>query len=119
MQTAIVLALVTFVISCTKEKPDLQVGNWGPQSMVLGEIPNKQPDGGLGIWIEVTRQEGPDDVQILFDGVPQVTAFHEKVVTMSVPPKQLTQPGNKEIVIRQVSTGKFLPVGTFVINPKR
>jgi hypothetical protein len=118
-RAALVFALATLVMSCDKEIPELRIGNWGPQSMVLGEIPNIQPDGGLGLWIEVTGGEGPTDIQIIFDGVPLHTAVHERVSTVSVPPARLKQPGNRDVALRQVSTGKLFPVGIFVIKPRQ
>lgn len=115
----IFVSLAGALVACSKGEPNLKVGKWGPQSMVLGDIPNKQPDGRLGIWIEVSREGGPGDVQVLFDGIPQPTAIKSDGVTTGVPPEQLMKVGKIEVVIKQLSTGKTYPVGTFVINPRQ
>jgi hypothetical protein len=75
--------------------------------MVLGDIPNKQPDGNLGIWIQVTCGRGIGDVHILFNGMRQPTSVHASLLTTRVPPEELTQPVKKKIVIKQVLTGKL------------
>src|SRR4029078_12352733 len=33
------------------KQASLIVDNWGPQSMKVGDIPNKQPNGQIGLWI--------------------------------------------------------------------
>jgi FkbM family methyltransferase len=105
--------------ACSKDCVDFKVGTWGPHSMTVGDIPNKQPNGYLGIWIQVTSEQGIGEVKVLFDGQPFNGYVSEKLITTGIPPSQLVQPGKKEIVIKQVSTGKTFPVGTFVISPER
>ena len=112
------LSIFTF-LACTKDDLGLKVVDWGPQAMVLGDIPNKQPDGGLGIWIQVSGEPKLGELQIVFDGQPQSTAVHEKLITASVSPKLLLQAGSKEITVKQVSTGRTSPVGVFIINSQK
>jgi hypothetical protein len=102
--------------ACSIDCFDLKIGKWGPQSMVLGDIPNKQPNGYLGIWIQVTGEQRIGEVEVLFDGKPFHGTVKTKLITTGIPPEELTQPGKKEIVIKQVLTGKTFPVGTFVID---
>lgn len=99
---------------------ELKVGNWGPQSSTAGDIPNKQPDGSLGLWIQVSGEQGLGDMQVLFAGQPaKATAVQDKLITAAISPEQLAQTGNKEVVIKQVSTGKTFSVGTFNVTPAK
>ena len=43
----------------TADLTELKVINWGPQSAPVGTVPNKQPDGNMGIWIQVAGTQGP------------------------------------------------------------
>jgi hypothetical protein len=96
---------------------DLKVGNWGPQSTKVGVIPNQQPDGGMGIWIEVSGTQGLGEAQVLFGGQPaMVTSVQEKGITASIAPEQLTELGKKELVIKQIATNKLFPVGVFDVQ---
>lgn len=92
---------------------------WGPRSMIVGQIPNVQPDGHLGLWIRIAGEQPLGHVQIQFDGIPRATAVQERLFTTGIPPDLLTRPGKYEITIKQSSTGETLPVGTFVINPRQ
>lgn len=98
---------------------DLKIINWGPQEGKLGEIPNKQPDGNVGIWIEVNSTKGlkEDDVQVLFAGQPAVgVSVQENLITGSVVKALLATAGDKEVSIKQVSTQKTFPVGVFKVT---
>jgi hypothetical protein len=119
------LELVIFVIAlalvaCSKTEPssvELKVGNWGPQSTVVKNIPNQGPDGNAGIWIEVSGVQGLGEVQVLFSGKPaNKTVVQPKLITAAIGPENFTQVGNKEIAIKQVSTGKVFHVGMFNVE---
>ena len=95
---------------------DLKVTNWGPQETKVGVVPNPQPDGNMGLWIQVNDTQGLGEVQVLFGGQPGSTAVVvDKVITIAVAPAQLAAAGDKDIVIKQVSSQKAFPVGTFKI----
>lgn len=97
---------------------DVKVGDWGPQSAKVGELPNKQPDGTIGLWIQVTGEQSLGEVQVLLGGQPaKATSIQDKLITVSISPDSLAQPGDKEVVIKQVSTGKIFPVGIFKVTP--
>jgi len=106
------------LVSCGGDRSAVQVANWGPQSLTVGAIPNKQPDGGMGLWVEVTRSGGDVDYQIYFNGAPQRTSVTDKGMTTSIPPSQLTQPGNMDVTIKHSATGRVFSVGTFVVKSK-
>lgn len=93
---------------------DLKVVNWGPQSGKIGTNPNKQSDGSMGIWIEVTGTQGFGEAQVLFAGQPaKATSVQEKLVTAAIATDQLAVAGDKEVVIKQIGTGKLFPIGIF------
>ena len=96
---------------------ELKVINWGPQSTNVGIIPNKQPNGVMGIWIEVSGTQGFGEAQVLFGGQPAAATYvQEKVITAAIAPAQLAEPGKKEIVIKQIATNKVFPVGVFDVQ---
>lgn len=99
---------------------ELKVGNWGPQSTAAGEVPNMQPNGGMGVWIEATGTQGLGEAEVLFGGQPAMaTSVQEKVVTAAIAPEQLAEPGKKEVAIRQIATNKVFPVGVFEVLPAK
>ena len=98
-------------------KVDLKVENWGPQTTPAKVVPNPQADGGAGIWIQVSGTEGLGAAEVLFGGEPAPTVVQSKLITASVPPAQFAQPGSKDVAVKQVSTGKLFPVGTFKVEP--
>ena len=96
---------------------NLGISNWGPQTTSAGLIPNKQTNGEMGIWIEVTGEQGLGEVQILFSGQPgQSTSSQTKIITATIAPESFLRVGNYEISIRQTSTGKVFPVGVFTVG---
>ena len=86
--------------------------------MALGDIPNKLPNSYLGIWIQVTDEHWAARSRFYLGRKPFPGYVATKVIATAIPPSELTQPGEKEIVIKQVSTEKTFPVGTFVIKSK-
>jgi len=97
---------------------DLKVDKWGPQSTTVGVIPNKQPGGGMGIWIKVSGTRGLGKAQVIFDDQPaRITAIGEDLITAEIAPEQLAKAGKKEVAIKQTSTDKLFPVGVFEVLP--
>ena len=102
--------------------PDLKVIEWGPHSALVGDNPNQMPDGSIGIWMKVTGADGLGEAQILFGGQPaNSVAISSKgdLMTGTLPKDYVAQVGTKDIVIKQISTGKTFPVGTFVVTSSR
>jgi hypothetical protein len=94
--------------------------NWGPRASVVGAVPNKQPDGSMGIWIKVDDTEGLGDAQVVFDGHKiKKTIINKKLITAAIPSWLLDEMGNKEVLIMDISTGKEYQVGMFVSAAKK
>ncbi|MES2025435.1 MAG: hypothetical protein V4448_07755 [Pseudomonadota bacterium] len=125
-----ILAVVVMVSACDKTEQtnqktslpatpvfELKVVNWGPKSAKVGTNPNKQPDGSMGVWIEVVGTQGLGDAQVLFGGQPaKGTSVQDKNVNAAISTEELIQPGSKDVVVKQISTGKTYPVGTFTVE---
>ena len=126
------LAIATAVAACSKTEPvntitpastpeaiSLKVTNWGPQAAAVGTIPGKQPDGSMGVWIQVAETKGFGEAQVLFGGQPaKSTVVAENLITAAIAPEQIAEPGNKEITVKQVATNKLFPVGVFSITAR-
>lgn len=114
-----IFTIITFVSACSynNESSSLKILKWGPDEAKIGTIPNKQPDGKMGIWIDVLSTEGIGEVQVLFAGKPQPTVIEPKLITAGVVPEDISVAGDKKIEIKLVSTGQIIPVGTFKIVP--
>jgi hypothetical protein len=84
--------------------------------MKLGEIPNKQPNGNLGIWINVTGEKGIGEAHVLFGDYSGHAAISDGLITTSAPPEHLTFINSIEIFVKQISTGKIIPIGSFKIE---
>jgi len=110
-----ILLVGTFVIHA-RGAVDLKVENWGPRSMVAGDIPNKQPDGVMGLWIKAPGADALGKAEVLFDNQPALTTISEKGLTAAIAPEQLTKPGKIKVAVKQVSTGKIFPVGAFEVQ---
>jgi hypothetical protein len=127
-----ILAIAAVVSACGKTEPtnekipmaapaalELKVINWGPQSAKIGSNPNKQPDGSMGIWIETSGTQGLGEAQVLFAGQPgKLTAIQEKIITTAISIDQIAVLGDKDIIIKQVGTGKLYPIGIFKVTDK-
>lgn len=127
LTTISILAIAIILSACDKTEQadkktsvtvpptlELKVVNWGPQSAKIGTNPNKQPDGSMGIWIEVSGTQGLGEAQVLFSGQPaKSTSVQEKLITAAIATDQLAVVGDKEVAIKQIGTGKLFPVGIF------
>lgn len=111
---------ITSLVSQTLSPPlELKIHNWGPQSAEVGTIPNKQPDGGMGIWIEVSGTKGLGDAQVIFGGkLAKASSVQTNLVTASIAPELFEKPGVIKIFIKQSKTGKLFPVGIFRVDSK-
>ena len=127
LTTISILAIAIILSACDKTEQgeqktpgslspvvELKVINWGPQSAKVGTNPNKQPDGSMGLWVEVSGTQGLGEAQVLFSGQPaKSTSVQEKLITAAIATDQLAVVGNKEVAIKQIGTGKLFPVGIF------
>lgn len=95
-----------------------RIGVWGPQSTTVNTIPNIQPDGNAGIWIEIFGFQGLGELQVLFSGLPaKITVVQPNLITAAITPDTFTRIGKYDVVIKQISTGIEYPVGMFHVKP--
>lgn len=132
-----VLSTVIALSSCASEEPgqggavisdqkanvsdasavELKIGKWGPDSTKAGVVPNEQPDGSMGIWIEVLSDtQNFGEAQVLFGGRPaKTTSVQTKLITAAISPEELI-PGDKEVIVKHMASGKTFPVGVFKVS---
>lgn len=97
---------------------DFNIVNWGPQETKISVNPNMQPDGGMGIWIEMIDTKWFGDAEVIFNGQSALsTSVQEKLITASISENQLKQRGKKDVLLKQLSTSKVFYVGSFDIHP--
>ena len=74
----------------------------------------------MGMWVKVEkvdrREVGP--VKIYFSGYPSIHGHFSdgEVVTAAFPPRRIQEPGNYEVMIKQMATGDVYHVGYFVVE---
>lgn len=97
----------------------LRILNWGPRSAPAGTVPNAQPDGAAGIWVQVANADDIGDVRMTLDGKPaSSTGVSPGAITAAFAPALFSAEGTHEIAIEQLSTGKVIKVGSFSVTPK-
>jgi hypothetical protein len=97
----------------------LHVLNWGPRTTSAGVVPNVQPGGGAGIWIQVENAQDVGDVRVLFGGrAAMSTGTSPSTITAAISADMFDTPGTHEVSIEQVRTGETIKVGSFSISPK-
>lgn len=96
---------------------ELQLGDWGPRETIAGQMFNTQSGGKSGLWIQVSGLDLSSNIEVHFGGhvLPDSHAT-DKLVTAAVPVEMLKEPGDKEVVVVETSTGRKLPVGLFLIK---
>lgn len=103
--------------AASSTKAELQIIDWGPQSAKVGQIPNKQADGSMGVWISVSNTKEFGEAQVVFGGQPaRFTSVQDKAINAAVDGNFLKQAGVKDVAIKQISTGKTFSVGQFKIE---
>jgi organic radical activating enzyme len=98
---------------------NLKIDKWGPQSTDVNIVPNLQHNGNAGIWISLLSGTPQDlgELQVLFNGEPaKKTHVNPDTILAAIEPDNFTQAGDREIAIKQVSTGIVIPVGTFIVK---
>lgn len=97
----------------------LKIINWGPQSTTLGVVPNPQPGGSAGIWIQVSGDAEIGEVQVMFDGQPaKSTSAAPGLITAAISVDSIASLGAKKISIKQAGTKSIAPVGDFNVNAR-
>lgn len=97
----------------------MRILNWGPRSAPAGTVPNAQPDGSAGIWVQVADADDIGDVRMTLDGKPaSSTGVSPAAITAAFAPALLSAEGDHEIAIEQLFTGTVIKVGSFSVTPK-
>jgi hypothetical protein len=97
----------------------MRVLNWGPRSTPAGKVPNAQPDGTAGIWVQVADAGDIGDVRMTLGGQPaSSTGVSPATVTAAFSPALFSAEGTHEIAIKQLFTGTVIKVGTFSVTPR-
>ncbi|MDM0028685.1 hypothetical protein [Variovorax saccharolyticus] len=97
----------------------MRILNWGPRSTPAGTVPNAQPDGAAGIWVQVADAEDIGDVRMTLDGKPaSSTGVSPAAITAAFAPALFGAEGTHEIAIEQLFTGAVIKVGSFSVAPK-
>lgn len=125
------LTLASLLSACGKNEPapapaapaasaapfEMSVSSWGPQTTVAGVIENKQPTGGMGVWIDVSGTQGLGEAEVLFDGKPgKHINVDQKLITVEIDPSLIAVAGKYAVAVKQISTGKLFPVGVFEVQ---
>ena len=98
---------------------NLKIINWGPQATSLGIVPNQQPDGNAGIWIQFSGDAEIGEVQVMFDGLPaKSTVVAPGLITAAIPIDSFASLGAKQISIKQIASKSITPVGHFNVNSR-
>ena len=102
--------------AATASFTDLHVTNWGPNATLAGVVPNKQPNGFMGLWIQVESTKGLGEVQVFVgEQIGSTAVVEEKLITSAFPVEMLAQPSVRKVSVKQVASGKSFNVGTFTI----
>ena len=111
-------ASVTAIVS--PEEPEggsLKVVAWGPNTAVEGKVPNVQPDGSLGIWMEMTGLDVSENWRVVFNGTPAIsTNLQPGLITAAVNPILLSAAGEKMVAIENTDTNTIINVGVFIVT---
>lgn len=116
-----VFTIIAIMLGCQSNdnlSNSINVLKWGPNETKLGTIPNKQPDGKMGLWIDVSSTEGFGELQVLFAEKTVPTVIQPKLITAGIPPEEIAAPGDKTVKIKQLSTGNIVSVGVFKVLPQ-
>jgi hypothetical protein len=96
----------------------MRILNWGPRSATAGTVPNAQPNGSAGIWVQVADADDIGDVRMTLDGKPaSSTGISPAAITAAFAPALFSE-GEHEIAIEQLFTGTVIKVGRFSVTPK-
>ena len=71
----------------------------------------------MGIWIQVEDTKGLGPAQVFVGStLGDPTNVERKIRTAGFPPEVITKAGNKEVTVKQISSGKSFSVGTLKVT---
>ena len=94
----------------------LEVYNWGPQETIVGTIPNLQPNGNAGIWIETSLTLGLGKLEVIVNGTSVYTEISSNLITASIPKELFKMETKLNILVLDTTTKKTFNVGNLIIN---
>ncbi len=112
------IGLSAFVYKVATNKT-LEIYNWGPQETIVGIIPNLQPDGNAGIWIETGITKGLGKLEVCIDGVPIHTEVTTNLITASIPKEYFQETKKLTISIQNDDNRIKNIIGTLHINEEK
>lgn len=97
----------------------LSIVNWGQRSTPAGVPFNVQADGHSGMSFELSKEAPPGDVVVTLDGKPLTgIAVGGVIVTATIPPEYLAEPGSYPVVVELQPAGIRIEAGNFeVVKP--
>lgn len=93
-----------------------QVTRWGPQQTTLGEVPNAQPDGSMGLWIDTPC--APHGVKVRFGDTLVKAYFNGHAVTALIPAHLLQVAGDIPLSLIDENGQDEMAFGRFSIGSK-
>lgn len=117
--TIIVLGVfvITFIYKIASNNT-LEIYNWGPQdTIVSGEVPNKQPDGNAGLWIQTSMTIGLGKLEILVNGESIQTQIDRTLITGLIPKELFQNENTLHIEILHVRSQKYFDIGNLKVVP--
>lgn len=115
------ISLLKSEIEELRSKADCEflLTSWGPKQSMLGEIPNVQPDGNMGIWIKCRCTTTLKKWKLSFNGhLVDLTVENAELYTASVSPLLLNTAGVKDIYLIDTAVQKTIPIGSFLVMDK-
>ena len=113
--TVIIIGLSIFMYKIATNKT-LEIYNWGPQESIVGTVPNLQPNGNAGIWIETGMTKGLGKLEVCIDGVPIHTEVALNLITASIPKEYFQQSKKLTITVQNDDNRIKKLVGILKIN---
>lgn len=90
------------------------VTKWGPQQTQVGVAQNEQPDGSMGMWVQM--ECFPKDATLRFGDDPLPLTRRQFGFTTSIPLPLIESPGEKPLVLMSPSAGTEFIIGHIVIE---
>lgn len=113
--TLVIVILYTLFIAykiITNNK--LEVYNWGPKTAVTQTIPNLQPDGNAGLWIQTSMTRGLGNLSVHINDKLVRTEVANKLITASID-KEYFSSKNELVITLKSNKGYKFNVGVITI----
>jgi hypothetical protein len=91
-----------------------ELGEWGPQTALVGEAFNRQPDGSAAFWVHVGC--APEDAFLELDGVALPTSLRPGLATARVSHFAELKRGRHPLELVDPDSGERLRVGELTIQ---